>query len=191
MDNMPRLKLSVAMGTYGGAAYLPAQLKSIAAQTRPPDELIVCDDGSTDDTTWIVGSFAGQVSFPVRLQVNTTNIGSTKTFEKAIALGTGDLIALADQDDVWRPDKLARLEAMFAATPDVGLVFSDAELVDETLRPLGRRLWEVVGSNGAQRTLQRRDRAFSLLLPGSLVTGATMAFRAGSDLWRCRFRTTS
>jgi glycosyltransferase involved in cell wall biosynthesis len=174
---MPSLKLSVALCTYNGAAYLPAQLASIAAQTRPPDELVVCDDGSADQTRQVVAAFAVEAPFAVRLHVNPTNLGSTRTFERAIGLCDGDVIALADQDDVWRPDKLARMDLEFAAAPDVGLVFSDAELVDEALRPMGRRLSEVFGSDRASRTLRRRETAVNLLVPGWLVTGATMAFR--------------
>ncbi|MFN2499542.1 MAG: glycosyltransferase family 2 protein [Pyrinomonadaceae bacterium] len=165
------------MCTYNGARYVLEQLESLASQTRVPDELIVCDDGSTDETVQILSKFALSVSFPVRIQLNQQNVGLIKNFERAIALCDGDIIALCDQDDVWRPEKLARLEAIFAATPDAGLVFSDAELVDDALRPLGRRLSETVGSNSAQRKLRHREKAFRLLLPGCLVTGATMAFR--------------
>jgi Glycosyl transferase family 2 len=165
------------MCTYNGAAYLPAQLQSLAAQTRLPDELIVCDDGSADASTEIVHAFAAQAAFPVRLYSNEQNIGSTKNFEQAIELCQGEIIALADQDDVWNPDKLARLENVFTAEPAVGLVFSDAELVDAALRPLGRRLSKVVGSDRAWRKLQKREQALRLLLPGWLVAGATMAFR--------------
>jgi glycosyltransferase involved in cell wall biosynthesis len=172
------VKLSVAMCTYNGARYVRAQLESIAAQTRPPDELVVCDDRSTDATRGIVEAFAASASIPLRLYVNERNLGSTGNFERAIGLCAGEVIALADQDDVWRPEKLARMAAVLHATPEVGLVFSDAELVDAVLRPLGRRLWDVVGGARAVRQLGRRERAFRLLLPGWTVTGATMAFRA-------------
>jgi glycosyltransferase involved in cell wall biosynthesis len=172
------MKLSVRMCTYNGAPYLSEQLQSIAAQTRPPDELVVCDDGSTDATRRILEAFAADVSIPVRLYVNERTLGSTRNFERAIGLCAGEIIALADQDDVWRPEKLARAAAILGAFPEVGLVFSDAALVDAAARPLGRRLWEVVGGTRAARQLRRRDRAFRLLLPGWTVTGATMAFRA-------------
>jgi len=166
------------MCVYNGAAYLPEQLRSIEAQTRAPDELIVCDDGSTDATVEIVEAFAARAPFPLRLRVNQRNLGSTGNFERAIGLCTGDVIALADQDDVWRPPKLERLAAALAASPDVALVFSDAELVDAESRPLGRRLWDVFGGPRARRQLRSREGALRLLLPACTVTGATMAFRA-------------
>lgn len=173
------MKISVAMCTYNGARYLLEQLESIAAQTRPPDELVVCDDHSADATGDIVASFAASAAFMVRLYVNDRNLGSTKNFERAIRLCEGDLIALADQDDVWFPEKLARLEDAFLRQPGVGLVFTDAEVVDEQLRPVGYTLWESVGFDHAHRRLVRTGRVLDVLLPGWTVTGATLAFRAG------------
>lgn len=172
------MKLSVAMATYNGATYLPEQLASIAAQTRPPDELVVCDDRSTDGTLEIAKSFARTASFPVRLDVNDRNLGSTQNFARAIERCAGDIIALADQDDRWHPHKLLRTEAAFVATPGVGCVFGDAEIVDESLRPLGRRLYQGLGLNRRERWLLEGGRIFELLLRGNIVFGATMAFRS-------------
>ncbi|HEY2971172.1 MAG TPA: glycosyltransferase, partial [Pyrinomonadaceae bacterium] len=111
------MKISVAMCTYNGAPYLREQLNSIAAQTRPPDELVVCDDVSADLTCEIVTSFAASVHFPVRLYVNEQNLGSTKNFERAIGLCEGDIIARSDQDDVWLPEKLRRIEDCLQRNP--------------------------------------------------------------------------
>lgn len=173
------MKISVAMCTYNGAPYVREQLDSMAAQTRIPDELIVSDDNSTDETVRIVADFAASVPFPVRLHVNEQNLGSTKNFERAIGLCEGDVIALSDQDDVWLPEKLRRIEDCLLQNPEVGLVFTDAEVVDEHLRPLGYRLWESVGFDNRHRRLVRTGRVLDVLLPGWTVTGATMAFRAG------------
>jgi len=172
------MKISVAMCTYNGARYLREQLDSIATQTRPPDELVVCDDQSSDTTLEIVSAFANSAPFPVQLRVNEHNLGSTKNFAQAIGLCEGDIIALADQDDVWLPEKLRRIEACFLGKPEVGLVFTDAEVVDERLQPASYRLWESVGFDRTQRRLVRTGRMIDLLLPGWTVTGATMAFRS-------------
>jgi len=166
------------MCTYNGSRYLSAQLDSIRAQTRPPHELIICDDASTDDTTRIVAHFAASVSFPVRLEVNTYTLGSTKNFEKVIGLCGGTLIALADQDDVWLPHKLETLAGEFSRRPDVGLVFSDADVVDEHLHLLGVRLWASIGFDEEQKSKLKSNRRLEVLLPGWTVTGATMAFRS-------------
>src|SRR6266567_6944512 len=108
---MSKSRISVAMCTYNGARFLREQLESIAAQSRLPDELVVCDDGSTDETVETIKAFVGRAPFAVRLEINSKNLGSTKNFEKAIGLCEGEIIALADQDDVWKPQKLAVLEA--------------------------------------------------------------------------------
>ena len=169
---------SVAMCTYNGSRFLSAQLESIGSQTRVPDELVVCDDQSSDDTIRIVERFATSAAFPVRLEVNSHNLGSTKNFEKAIRLCESDLIALADQDDVWLPQKLQTLENEFRSQPSCGLVFSDAEVVDDDLRPLNERLWTSIGFDETARQKLKTDRRMEVLLPGWTVTGATMAFRS-------------
>ena len=168
---MPRVRISVAMCTYNGAQFLPAQLESIFAQTRPPDEIVICDDGSTDETISLIPD-------TVVLHRNEQNLGAVKNFEKAIGLCTGDVIALSDQDDVWRADKLALIEEAFQKNPNAGLVFSDAEIVDEELNPLDRRMWDEVGFDLHKRKLVAQGRALEVLITGWTVTGATMAFRS-------------
>ncbi len=172
------MKISVALCTYNGAPFLREQLDSIAQQTRIPDELIVSDDKSSDETPDIIADFSASAPFPVRFVVNEQNLGSTKNFERAIALCGGDVIALCDQDDFWLPEKLSRIEQVFAGEARVGIVFSDAEVVDENLRPLGYRLWDSVGFDDRSRRLVRDGRVLDVLLPGWTVTGATMAFRS-------------
>lgn len=172
-------KLSIAMCTWNGEAYLREQLTSFSGQTRTPDELIVCDDNSTDDSVRIVSDFAGSAPFPVHLHLNEQNLGSTKNFERAIGLCGGEIIALADQDDVWLPEKLRKIEDCFEREPATGMVFTDAEVVDEELKPLGYRLWQSVGFGETKRRLIRNGRVLDVLLPGWTVTGATMAFRSG------------
>lgn len=172
---MPSVKISVAMCTYNGAEFLRAQLESIAGQTRPPDEIVICDDGSTDETESVIRSFTGA---PLFLHTNEKNLGAVKNFERAIGLCTGDVIALSDQDDVWREDKLQLIEEAFRKTPTAGLVFSDAEIVDEKLNPLNRRMWNEVDFNAHKRKLVAQGRALDVLITGWTVTGAAMAFRS-------------
>lgn len=160
------------MCTYNGAEFLPAQLESIASQTRRPDEIVICDDGSTDGTLSVLKQFAGTV------HINEKNLGSIKNFEKAIHLCTGDVIALSDQDDVWREDKLEMIGAAFERNPGAGLVFSDAEIVDENLSPMGRRMWDEVRFDAHKRKLVAHGRALDVLITGWTVTGATLAFRS-------------
>lgn len=166
------------MCTYNGAEFLRAQLESIAAQSRRPDEIVICDDGSTDETQAVIKQFADNSPILVVLHINEQNLGSVKNFEKAINLCTGDVIALSDQDDVWREDKLQLIEAAFNANPGAGLVFSDAEIVDKDLNPLGRRMWNEVGFDTHRRKLVAQGQALEVVIAGWTVTGATIAFRS-------------
>lgn len=165
------------MCTYNGAEFLRAQLESIVAQSRPPDEIVICDDGSTDETRSVIDDFAAS-PVPIFLHINEKNLGAVKNFERAVGLCNGNVIALSDQDDVWREDKLQLTEQAFHKTPTAGVVFSDAEIVDEKLNSLNRRMWDEVEFNSHKRKLVAQGRALDVLITGWTVTGATMAFRS-------------
>lgn len=168
------MKTSVALCTCNGARYIDAQLHSIAAGSIRPDEIVVCDDRSDDNTLDLTAEFARTSGITVHIHRNEHRLGSTRNFEKAIGLARFDIVFLCDQDDVWRVDRIERSLREFA-DPSVGAVFSDAELVDEQLQPLGKRMFDYLGI----RDLILKDRAdlFGRLLTKSFVTGATMAFR--------------
>ncbi len=170
--------LSVALCTYNGSGYLPDQLNSIAAQTRLPDELIICDDVSQDNTVAIARRFAARATFPVRVTINAETMGTTRNFDRAIGLCQGDVIVLSDQDDVWRPKKLAVLEAAFQSSPKIGAVFSDAELVDATLAPLGYTLWQALGFSMSEQKRMSKGQELEVLFRHNVVAGATLALRS-------------
>jgi glycosyltransferase involved in cell wall biosynthesis len=174
----PVLSLSVVVCTYQGADFLGEQLESVARQTRAADEMVVVDDGSTDGTLAIAREFAARAPFPVRVGRNAANLGYAANFGRAIGMARGDVVVLADQDDVWDPRKLAEMETAFSATPSPSLVFSDGEVVDGELLPLGYTLWEAVGMGAAGRARMLAGDAFETLLAGTFVTGATLAFPA-------------
>jgi glycosyltransferase involved in cell wall biosynthesis len=165
------------MCTYNGSQFLSEQLLSIGRQRCLPDELVVCDDGSTDNTVSLLETFADLTSIPVRIFRNEERLGPGKNFEKAISLCGGDIIVFSDQDDIWRPEKLAKLAEVFDRNPDAVYAFSDADLIEENGEPVGRTMWEAVG-------LRRNLNCFSgsgqlrLLLKHNLIAGASMAFRA-------------
>lgn len=172
------MHISVAMCTYNGARYLHEQLESIATQTLSPDELVVCDDGSSDETVRIIESFAGEVKFPVRLIGNEEKLGPARNFEKAITLARGELIALSDQDDCWYPQKLSRLASILDGDPSLGGVFTNGTLMDESSRPLNQRLWDRVRYRPAGPSGDAEETIVGSLLKGDVVTGATLMIRA-------------
>jgi glycosyltransferase involved in cell wall biosynthesis len=131
------LKISIAMATYNGGKYLREQLESFLAQTRFPDELIITDDCSTDDTLEIIQLFAETAPFVVRWEQNEKNLGYTGNFNHALMRTTGDLVFLSDQDDVWFPEKLAIMEAYVLANPTALVLMNDAALTDADLNDTG------------------------------------------------------
>ena len=168
--------VSVALCTYDGARWLPAFLDGLAAQTRQPDELVVSDDGSHDDTLEVLAAFASRAPFPVHVSSTPERLGSTFNFAEAFAACAGALIAPADQDDVWLPRKLERLVEVMDAQ-GLAMAFSDGTVIDDAGDPVPTSLWEGVGFG------RRRQRAFArdplgLLLRRSVVTGAAMMFRS-------------
>ncbi len=172
------MNLSVALCTYNGATFLSAQLDSLVAQSRRPDELIVCDDRSTDDTVSILKRFAAGAPFPVRIHVNNETLRSTKNFEQAIGRCNGDVIFMCDQDDVWESDKLASFEAVFVDQPSVGLVASDLQLIDPAGNDLKRRVWANISFTSSMQDAVEVGHGPSLWVRYNTVTGAAAAFRS-------------
>lgn len=129
------MKISIAMATYNGAKYIREQLDSFESQTRQPDELVVCDDGSTDSTVSVIEAFAKIASFNVRLYQNTKNLGYTQNFGKAMELCTGDLIFLSDQDDVWFEQKIQRVLAEAEFHPNIAVFIHDSRITHSDLSP--------------------------------------------------------
>lgn len=119
--------ISVVLCTYNGDKYLDQQLQSIVNQSITPDELIICDDASTDLTCEIIQKYCRQFDY-IQFHRNETNLGFQKNFQQALLKTTGDYIAISDQDDVWGTEKLAILIKSFDAS--CLLVYSDSEFID-------------------------------------------------------------
>lgn len=172
------MRISIAMATYNGSEWVEEQLESFAAQTRPPDELVVCDDCSNDDTPDKVASFSERAAFALRLERNSRNLTSTPNFAKAVSLCTGDVIFLSDQDDVWHPEKLEVMTQALEARPQLGAVFSNGRVVDGKLRPMGHSLWDALDFGASERNAVRSGRAVGVFLRHVVAAGCTLAFRA-------------
>lgn len=128
--------ISIALPTYNGEKYIREQLDSIYNQTLVPDEVVVVDDCSTDNTVNILEEYSQR--YGLKYFVNDSNIGYNKNFEKAIRLCAGDYIALSDQDDVWFPTKIqVSYDAISKFPKDrPALVSSFVEQVDANLKPV-------------------------------------------------------
>jgi glycosyltransferase involved in cell wall biosynthesis len=104
--------ISVVVCTYNGAQFLSEQLDSLLAQSYAPVEILVCDDASTDGTALIAKEYAAKDQ-RIRLHLNEQNIGYNRNFEKGLLLACGAYIAVCDQDDIWKPEKLQKLMHLF------------------------------------------------------------------------------
>lgn len=175
---MPRPLISIAMCTFNGARFLGQQLESIAGQALLPDELVVCDDGSTDRTNEILNAFRRAAPFRVRLVVNAQRLGVTQNFEQAIRLCKGEIIFLADQDDVWSSNKMEVLAHTLESQPRAAYAFSDADVISAEDVLSGPSFWEMQGFSARSLKDTFAARQFELLLDRNVVAGCAMGFRA-------------
>ncbi len=124
------MKLSVAFIVFNGSNYMEQQLDSILNQTVKVDEIVVCEDNSTDNTREILEKY--NIANPGLFKIlhNNKNLGSNKNAEKAIQHCTGDIVFLSDHDDEWLPNKVERTLEYFERNPQMNGVFSNGYLMN-------------------------------------------------------------
>ncbi|ACT49376.1 glycosyltransferase family 2 protein [Methylovorus glucosotrophus] len=132
------MKISVAIATYQGSKYLREQLDSIAQQTVLPDEVIIYDDASSDDTANEAELYSQTSPFLINVFRQAKNVGFRENFDSALCACCGDLVFLCDQDDVWLPNKIESVLNVFQTHTSAVLVIHDLEFCDEQLRPIGQ-----------------------------------------------------
>src|SRR5688572_18023212 len=140
------MAISVAICTHNGSNFIEEQLESICKQTMQPDEIVVCDDASTDNTLACVQNVRDK--FPGiswKIIGNAQNLGYVKNFEQAISLASGDIIFLSDQDDVWLPEKVKKLVDYLEIEKGKELVFSNSLISSSTLQSYNHTMFEKTG----------------------------------------------
>lgn len=162
--------ISLVLATYNGEKYILEQLDSIMNQELLPEEIIIIDDCSIDETYEILISYDFR-EIKVQIIKNERNLGPIANFKKGINLATGDFIALCDQDDVWLPHKLKlSLEAILLLNQEKPcMVYSDLTLVDENMSVLSdslHKLWKV----------NPKYYDLSFISFSNIVTGCTILF---------------
>lgn len=169
------MKISVALCTYNGSKYLKQQIDSILNQQGIiPTEIIICDDKSVDDTLNIITEYKTLYPNIFTIYCNELNVGSTKNFEKAISLCTGDYIFLSDQDDMWKNNKIQKILEVFDNYPDAEGVFSNADIIDQNdnLIP-ALTIWDSIFF--LEKELPKPIDFFDVMSKnGNVVTGATL-----------------
>jgi glycosyltransferase involved in cell wall biosynthesis len=159
-----RPSVSVCMAVYNGAQYIREQVESILPQLGPDDEIVAVDDASPDTSVAILECFHDP---RIRIIRQAENRGVLRTFERALREASGEIIFLADQDDIWREDKVEKMTGMFLSSPDLTLVISDASIIDA-----GGKL---TGESQFQRRPYHPGLLRNFLQNGDL--GCAMAFR--------------
>lgn len=127
------MRITVAIAAYNAAAYLRLAIESALAQTLPPYEIVVVDDGSTDDTRAVCASFGESVRYFYRENDGTAGVSARW---QSINESRGDWVALLDHDDLWLPTKLERQVAALESFPDSGIVFTRYRNIDERGDPI-------------------------------------------------------
>ena len=127
------MTVSVCMGTYNGETYIEQQLNTILRQTKAPEEVILCDDGSTDNTVSIIERFIRKngLDGKSKLYRNKINKGYPSNFYYACSLCNEEIVFLADQDDIWKNDKIEKMCRVMEKNPGAKSVCCKFNLMDE------------------------------------------------------------
>jgi glycosyltransferase involved in cell wall biosynthesis len=171
------MKISVAFIVYNGANYMRTQLDSILAQTHKVDEIIVCDDASSDTTKEILEEYKNKHPNLFFIHYNSENIGPTKNIEKAIQNCKGELILLADQDDYWESNKVETIVKWFEQNLTMNGVFTNGSLMNSNEKLDNKYgLWDVM-SFPYKAIKNGEDLKIYINTVENSVTGATLAIR--------------
>ena len=149
---MKNMKISVCMATFNGEKFIKEQVQSIIKQLSATDEIIISDDGSTDETINIISAFLDpriqlvkndSCQFKANKQSRSYQV--TRNFENALSYATGDYIFLSDQDDVWEEDKVKGCLVLLKEKK-INLIVHDAKVVDESDNVIARSYFAIVNS---------------------------------------------
>lgn len=166
------MKISVCMAVYNGEKFILEQLESLLHQTRQPDEVVLCDDGSSDGTEALVRGFLQEngLEGAWRYTVNTERKGYPGNFYHAMSLCTGDVVFLADQDDIWGEEKLELLGGLLEGKPQAlavcckfGLIDADGGDIRTVMAPAKSR------GTGSVRQIDIRDVFYKCEWPGMVM----------------------
>lgn len=158
--------LSVVVATYNGEKYITEQLDSILNQLSKSDEVVISDDGSNDNTLNIIKKY--QKNNPNIILLDGPRQGVIKNFQFGIENCHGDIIFLADQDDIWLPNKVQRVVSIFDSDSSISCVLHDVSVVDKSLNVIAPSFFE----------LRKSKKGFVHNLIKNSFMGSAMAFRS-------------
>ena len=170
------MNFSVAICTYNGGKYLREQLDSILSQTLPVEEIIVCDDLSTDNTLSILQEYKSEYPLLFTIHVNEKSLGVVKNFEKAINLCTKEIILLSDQDDIWFSEKTQKINNYFKCNTDKNAVLHNLKLLKNS-NSQNSTIWDFLLFSENERIKNNQQLMTYAFAVDNFVTGAALAFR--------------
>lgn len=162
--------VSIVMATYNGSKYLRQQLDSIVNQSHQNFELIVVDDCSIDDTVLIIKEYQAWDG-RIRLYTSDKNKGFVANFERGLKLAKGEFIVLADQDDIFRQDKIELSVNKLNVYSECDLVVSDLSLIDSEGRLFSHSMWQLL------KLRPSAGRPFRRLILSNFATGCAITIR--------------
>ncbi len=175
------LGIAVIIPLYDGAAFIEQALRSVFRQTLPATEIVVVDDGSTDDGPAIVERLAA--SHPITL-LRQANRGQSAARNHGVAQSRAPIIALLDQDDVWYDDHLERLAGPFSkpASIELGWTYSNLDEIDRAGGLVSRDVLDLTGSRHPKRNLKHCLASDMFVLPtATLLSRAAFTAVGGFD----------
>lgn len=161
----------MVMPTYNRAGYIAEALDSLAAQTRPPFEVVVVDDRSTDNTREIVDAHASKP----RYLLQDANAGASIARNRGVAVARGELIVFLDSDDVLLPEHHERAQEAFSMLPEIGLFSCDSEMMGPRGEQLYDETWTAIQSRIKSYPIETGHRSladvflFSTPFPGMAI----------------------
>ncbi|RME74735.1 MAG: glycosyltransferase [Chloroflexi bacterium] len=173
--------LTVCLPTYNGAPFLAEAIQSILAQTWTDFDLLIVDDHSTDDTPAVIRSFHDR---RITFHQNPTRLGLVGNWNRCLELAQGEYICLFHQDDVMLPDNLRQKITILQNYSNVGMVFSDAVLIDSQSQPIAEHWFYSPPFTGTttiegQQLLQELITGNNFIPCSSVVAWRECFFRSG------------
>lgn len=174
VDRVPGLA-SIIIPSYNKARFIAQTLESLAAQTYPDIEIVIVDDGSSDDSVNIIEDWLKTATRPCSLLVHEKNQGVCRTLNDGLALTRGEFVSTLAADDQYLPHKTSKHVEMLRGDPDASFVYGDARLVDEEGATLAESL--IAGIYGGYT---ETGRVFDKLLQTNFIPAATVTMRGSS-----------
>lgn len=167
---MNNKKISVVMASYNGIKYICEQLDSIRTQTLAPDEVIICDDCSTDGTFEFCRDYITKYNLTGwKVFRNETNLRPSKNFREALSKCTGDYIFTCDQDDIWMNDKIQVMTQAMQANNNIKLLISNYIAIDSNKQQIKVNLKNVNRNDGEIIHLPLKNCWLENIRPGCVM----------------------